>query len=150
MSLLHLFEGFAGKLPEDVTFLGPPDADSDRAPPCISWKPRAAQHRRPNRLSGGPNDQGDIWLRDLLIVVRIWGEDVDQTTALLDIFVNIAELVLSGHSYSLGGEQWAQAGAPSNGAEVALSLILHVPIKRKKQRVVRITEITPVPLIDHG
>jgi hypothetical protein len=84
-------------------------------------------------LSGGPGDEGILWVRELTVRVRLWGTDHVATEAMLDDFVNVVDRQLGRPGYRLATESWSTGGVDSLGVVVELGLVLNVALPRRNR-----------------
>jgi hypothetical protein len=142
MALADLFAELGANLPADVAYLGPDSTELYLAPPRIAWEPDTARHVPPRRIQGASGrNEGEIWQRELSVRVRIWGGSHAETESLLVLFANLVHDQLSHFGYQLGGEVWSRGGQLSSGFEVALTVVLRLPLPRLPRPTRPLTEI---------
>lgn len=122
---------------------GPDTNAHAKSSPRITWEPVRGAHQPPKRMGGGPKDDGALWTRRLRIEVVVWGERLEKTEELLQVFVEELHEVCTHHSYSLEGEEWATGGKMSKGMACALGVVLSIPFLRKKSPTRTLTDIVP-------
>jgi hypothetical protein len=144
MGLEAVFAAFAPLIDDSVKFGGPEDWSRDKAPPAITWMPLSAKPNAPQRIGGGPKDDGDLYSRQVAVAVRIWGETFAQAEALLVQFVNVGQRLYTQRSFLAGEEEWRIADTVGGwkGTICSLVVFVNVPLPRTQKPTQTITAIT--------
>jgi hypothetical protein len=148
VSWTQLFTDLESLLDADVKVYSSDPGEHTR-PPAIYWEPRSATHVPAERLRG-ETTPGDLWVREINVLVRIWGTSVETADALLETFVQLVHRTSSMASYQIAGEEWNVGSRTTKGATIDLTLIVRVPIRRGTTTTATIEQIRAKVLAERG
>jgi hypothetical protein len=147
--LSRIFATLEEKFGDDVAFVGPTRMDDARKPPFIRWNPVSARIFPPQRIGGGPRDDGDIARRQWAVDVEVWGADLDATEALVDKLRAVAHDLGTHFTFPPEGDEvWNAGGVTSKGATCELRLFVFAPVLRTKRATLPVTLKTTLKLND--
>lgn len=145
MPLATVFAALQERFGDEVVFVGPERRDDNSKTPHISWLPVRSRLFPPNRIGGGPRDQGDIARRQWEVEVKIWGKTFEAALALVDRLRAVAHKLGTHFTFPPEGEElWDFGGVASHGVVCQLRLLVMTPVLRERLPTV---PVTPVPTL---
>jgi hypothetical protein len=139
----EIFAAFAEHMPPDLAIAGPEDLDRHGSPPLITWEPLSTTHTKvATGVSGGPEDEGILWQREITFRVKLWGTSLAEVEGFLDSFVNAVDRVLGGPWYRLVSETWNAGGPDVSSPHCELAIALKLPLRRQMRPTRLITNVT--------
>lgn len=130
MGLRVVFDSISAELGPEVAFVGPERKDDQGKFQRISWDPKAAEQKPPQRIGGGPGDDGHIMSRHWIVEVEVWGKDFDSTEDLVNRFLSILHDKVTAFSYRPGEEKWNCGGVTAGGSTCTMMIVIVAPIPR--------------------
>lgn len=144
MSLGGIFEGMREELAKrepELLFAGPGERYDTSRPRRITWSPFRATHMTPGETGGRTRERGPLLRRRWLIAVDIWGQGLEDTEHLVDLFIGVAHLKLSQNGYQPGEEDWNPGGVTADGSVCRYVFPLLTPIRRLPEETVPVTRV---------